>query len=151
VAQVTVLRTPPPSALHHLCITADNIAQVIPVADARAVETTLGAPDLQRPMLTFDHHGAGAGQLPLAAPPPPALLALQEQQRADMRAPPETEPRLHSPPPQRVLADRPTPSNLLLPAAHHASKHAAPPQPPPACLPDGIDDLLAGLDEEFAL
>jgi hypothetical protein len=124
--KVAVLRMPPPGALHHLCITPDNIAQVIP-ASTRAAPPSVSV--LPAPVYP----------LQLAAEPPQPQLPARS---------PASLPSSNAT--QQVLGDRRNVAGFAL------SQQAAKSQGQRAGgntlrMDNGIDELLADLDEEFDL
>lgn len=137
--QVVVLRTPPPHAVHHLCIVPANVARVVP-------------PSQEGPTPQGSNWNSAA---------PPALIgsSIPAQPAGHSQLQQPTQPRVTLPG-LAVLAGGAVPLGSMAP---RDAPSPAPPmecgratacgasQPPPRHAVNGdVDDLMAGLDDEFA-
>ena len=127
--KVAVLRTPPPGALHHLCITPDNVAQVIPASTRAAPPPISVLP-------------APAYPLQRVAEPPPL-----PQQQLPAPLPASLAPSNGT---QQVLGDSRNVAGFGL-SQQAAKSQGGRPGGNVHRIDNGIDELLADLDEEFAL
>ena len=84
--RITLLRTPPPRCINHLCITLDSVVQVIPPPGSRQAGTAAATQQLQQPR----------GMLPALPAPPTAatqLAASWQQPRQGIPPPPALQQR----------------------------------------------------------
>lgn len=160
-----MLKTPPPSSVSHLCIRADNIAQIIPAGIAGG---GLRERDGQLPLLLDGASGRAAAPLPplrqqleaarpawsqQGAPPLPESAGSQPQAARPLWS--QGALSLSEPAGSQPLGAMETVKRLEpLPAAsqlHAAGLRRVEPlyvAGPSSGADDGLEDLLAGLDDD---
>ena len=146
--KVTVLRTPPPHSIHHLCIVPENVVRVIP--RQRSGHSAGGLP-LFDPSSILLSSGGGSGH------DEREKIAEEKGARAGQQQEPPVQALNPSSRPEQPQRQQQQPSQLEIRNDSSVAQQAPPPPPPPQQQPssyvqpqvDTADDLLDGLDDEF--